>query len=420
MRKKRAAALVKWVVVIAVVVVVGAVGAKFALDYARPKVMVTNVVEGPVVQAFYATGTLSPEREYPIKSNNAGVLTKVLVDKGAKVSLNQELAVVLEDSVEFKYKQALAERDQKTALADESTSPALAEIDARLAVLVDLIQIARREQTRVTTMLEKNAASQADLDRAMDRVKVLQGEQEMLKASRKTKKLEQEKDLRLATAAVEIAQWNLDRQTVRCPIDHATVLDRPTSVGTRVAVNDHLMLVADVRPDHLVMRAAVDEEDITKVKAGGMVRMTLYAFEGRQFTGKVKTVYDKADPNRRTFEVDVEMVDKDPAFAPGMTGELAFVLHEKPSTRLVPSQAVQSGAIWIVKDGKLVKADAKIGLRSIERTEILSGLSNGDQIVLTPIGDLPEGKAVRTTFTDPLAAALLNKPKKDEVFKGGF
>jgi RND family efflux transporter MFP subunit len=169
-----------------------------------------------------------------------------------------------------------------------------------------------------------------------------------------------------------------------------------------------------------VMRAAVDEEDITKVKPGGVVRMTLYAFEGREFTGRVKTVYDKADPNRRTFEVDVEMVDKDGAFSPGMTGELAFVLHEKPSARLVPSQAVQGGVIWVVKDGKLARADAKIGLRSVERTEIVSGLSDGDQVVLTPIGELTEGKPVRTTFADPLAAALLNRPKKDEVFKGGF
>ena len=49
------------------------------------------------------------------------------------------------------------------------------------------------------------------------------------------------------------AQWNLDQATLRSPIDGA-VLDWPLSTGTRVAVNDHILQLADVNSLHLVMR----------------------------------------------------------------------------------------------------------------------------------------------------------------------
>jgi multidrug efflux pump subunit AcrA (membrane-fusion protein) len=57
-------------------------GGYVALRFLRPLVTVTEPVEGPVVQAFYSTGTVSPEREFPIKANIAGVITEMRVDKG--------------------------------------------------------------------------------------------------------------------------------------------------------------------------------------------------------------------------------------------------------------------------------------------------------------------------------------------------
>ena len=409
-----------WIVALALLGAAGWAAWRWGPEYLQPQVKVTKVVEGPVVQAFYATGTLQPDREYPIRANNAGALVDVKVDKGDHVALNQELAVVAEDAVQFRFSQAKAEREQKAKLADEKTSPVLADFDARLTSTGELLEIARRQQKRLSDAIERAAAAEADLDRAIDRVRTLAGELAALKAQRATKKIELDKDLEIAEAALKIAQWNLDRQTVRCPIADATILTRPLPLGTRINVNDPLMVLADVRADKLIMRAQVDEEDITRVKIGGSVRMTLYAYEQRQFRGTVKKVYEKADPDRRTFEVDVEMIDKDPAFSDGMTGELAFIVQEKDKARIVPSQAVQSGKVYIVRDGLLMTSDATIGLRSVERTEIATGLTGGESVVISPVLGLTEGQRVRTVFTDPIQAALLNRPKKQEIFKGGF
>lgn len=416
MIRKRAGALIRWITILAVLIAVVAIGGQLGLVWLRPQVTVTTAVQGPVVQAFYATGTLLPEHEYPIKANNPGFLTEVLVDKGDVVKKNQPLAIVHEDAVQYRFDQAQAERQQKAALADESTSPVLAEYDARLKSTQALLDIALREQKRTTQMIEANAATQADLDRAMDRVKTLAGEVDQFVAQKAAKKLELQRDLDVADAALKISQWNMERQTIRSPID-GVVLDRPLTIGTRVAVNDHIMQVANVRPENLVMRAAVDEEDRTQVHEGQPVRISLYSFPNRIFEATVKKVYDKADPDRRTFEVDVRMNEPNPNFAAGMTGELAFIIDQKPVATVIPSQAVQAGNVWVVRDGQLARADVKLGLWSVERTEVVSGCEADARVVISPVAEMQPGQHVRTVFVDPVAAANLNKPKETT---GGF
>jgi multidrug efflux pump subunit AcrA (membrane-fusion protein) len=168
------------------------------------------------------------------------------------------------------------------------------------------------------------------------------------------------------------------------------------------------------------MRAQVDEEDITKVRGGQVVRMVLYAFPGQPFEGTVARIYDKADPDRRTFEVDVKPTKPDPKFAAGLTGELAFEVRSKPAALVVPSQAIQDGRIYLLQAGRLHAAPASVGIRGVERAELLSGVHPGDRILITPVTGLKEGQWVKEQYMDPGAAAALNKPKEKEIFRGGF
>jgi HlyD family secretion protein len=413
MRGRSAQTLARWVLWSAVAVAV-VVGVGFlVLRVLRPVLMVTEATEGPVVQAFYSTGTVEPVREYPIRSNTAGILTAVNVEKGDGVRKGQELAAVTDSALFYARDRAKAELDERLARRNEQNSPVLREFDARLQASDDILAIAQREQKRVTDMLERNAASQSDLDAAINRVKTAWSEVESLRALRAVKILELDREVEVARAALNTAQWNLDQQSLRSPID-GVVLDRPTSIGTRVAVNDQILRLADVRPESLVMRAAVDEEDIVRVRIGQLVRLTLYALPGEVLSGRVARVYNEADPNRRTFEVDVEVTPPDARLSPGMTAELAFILAAKERATVIPSQAVQNQAVWIVRDQRLVRLTPQLGLNSVERVEVLAGLAPGDRVVISPIGSLTEGQQVRTNWIDPLEAAALNTPEVEE------
>jgi HlyD family secretion protein len=385
----------------------------------RTSVTVSPAVEAPVVQAFYSTGTIQPVREFPIKANVAGTLTEVLVDKGDRVKSGQPLAIVNEPSLQYAYDRAIAELKEKQARADASSSPVLQEFTRRIEAMNAMLEIAHREQDRQQRALESRAGSQSDLDRALDRVKVLHMDIAALEAQRQAKLLELQREVDVAQAAVNTARWTLDQQTLRSPVD-GVVLDRPTSQGTRVAINDVVTRVADVRPEKLLIRAAVDEEDVVNVRVDQPVRITLYAFANQVFSGKVDRIYDQADADRRTFEVDVVFERPHERFSPGMTGELAFITGEKDKAVVVPSQAVAGGVVWTVHNGTLRRNDVRVGLRSVERSEIVSGISAGDLVVLTPPTDLEVGQHVRVTELDPATAAGLNKSPEAEAgnFRG--
>lgn len=401
---------------------------------AFPQVQVTHLTSGPVVQAFYATGSVVPEREYPVHSNVAGILyLEPGIDKGSVVAKDQLLAKVISDDLEKKFKQSQAELKEKQARADEKTSPVLQEFDKRNEAFTEILALAKKELQRLRTLSESGNAQPIEIERTEDRVKTIWSELEANKAQRGAKLLELKKDLEVAQAACDIAKWNIDQQEIRAPVD-GVILDWPVPNRTRLAINDEIMTIADVRPEKLVMRAAVDEEDKNKLFTGQIVKMTFYSFPDDKFLGRVKTIYAKADPQRRTFEVDVEIVrpstmpatqaaaqpDRYDRFAAGMTGELAFVEQQKQSASILPRQALQGDSFYIVKDGKIDKVAAQAGVRNVTRVEVLGGLDRDALVLLSPIGTLQVGEHVRTQFIDPRVAADLNKPSDTEIFKGGF
>jgi len=415
MRRCRAQVGVK-LVLIAGAAVAAATGGLAVVWYSRPAVSVTRVIEGPVVQAFYATGTVRPRLEYPISSNVAGVVEKVLVSQGQAVRKGQELALVVDPMLEYNANKTAADLRMRREFADPQRSPVIHQFDQQIVAGEQMLQTAQQEQQRFASLSQRNAGSANDLDQAREHTQKIWSDVESLKAQRLTKLAELTEDLEVAQAADRAAQENQRRQTLTSPVD-GVVLDQPIAQGTHVEVNGHVMQIADVGTSSLIMRAAVDEENIAGVRNGQDVKMTLYSFAGRTFDGIVEQKYPKADPNRRTFDVDVRFALAEPKLQPGMTGELAFIEQTRARALIVPAQAVQAGAVWAVQDGKLVKTAAAIGIKSIERVEITEGLRVGDTIVISPIGALKEGQSVWiTSEMDPKVAANLNKPKQMEGF----
>ena len=415
MRNRRAfgLGLLTWGFAATVLLVVAVVA---TLWFHRPAVTVTRVIEGPVVQAFYATGTVRPRLEYPIGSNVAGIVDKVLVVQGQAVKKGQALAVVSDPSLQYQADKAKADLETRQLFADPARSPILKEFDQRMIAAKEMHRVAEQQQTRFMNLAERNAASANDRDQAIEHAQKLWSDMESLSAQREAKLRELQEDVQIAESADRMARENLDRQTLRSPVD-GVVLDEPISQGTRVEINGHVMQIADVSVGNLIVRAAVDEENVAAASAGQTVKMTLYAFPDRTFDGIVEQKYPKANPDRRTFDVDVKFQTPEPRLQAGMTGELAFIEQTRERALIVPSQAVQNGAVWLVLAGKLHKAAAAIGIRSVERAEILGpGVRAGDAVLISPVAGLSEGQLVRIGYAlEPKVAADLNKPGAVEM-----
>src|SRR5207253_906143 len=116
--------------------------------------------------------------------------------------------------------------------------------------------------------------------------------------------------------------------------------------------------------------------------------------------------------------VDVHLVDPEPHLQPGMTGELAFVIASRERAIVIPSQALQNVIVYVVNGSRLHERKVELGLKSVERIEITSGLQPGDRIALSPVTSYGDNHRIRPQFLDPITAAGLNKPAKvEQAFK---
>lgn len=406
-------------VVIAAAVVAAGAAALAVFWFSRPALTVTKVIEGPVVQAFYATGTVRPRLEYPISSSVGGIVEQVLVSQGQGVTKSQPLAIVNDPNLQYEADKARANLKTRRDFADPAKSPILHQFDQQIVAAGQMLEVAKNQEERFSSLTQRNAASANDRDTAYEHMKKLWGDLESLKAQRAAKLRELQQDVETAESADRAAQENLNRQTLRSPID-GVVLDQPIAQGTRVEINGHLMQIADLGPSSLIMRAAVDEENIAAVDKDQRVKMTLYSFPGRTFDGIVEQKYPKADASRRTFDVDIKFATSENKLQPGMTGELAFIEQTRQRALIVPSQAFQEKSIWTIRSGRLARTDASIGIKSVDRTEITGGLGTGELVVIGPILGLKEGQMVRVgSMIDPKVAADMNKPTESatEIFR---
>jgi RND family efflux transporter MFP subunit len=149
-----------------------------------------------------------------------------------------------------------------------------------------------------------------------------------------------------------------------------------------------LLTVADL--SRIYVLASVDESDIGCVRVGYDASMTVDAHADRRFRGLVERIATKGETSSNvvTFEVKIQVTDARRALLkPEMTANIDIVIASSDDALLVPSQAVTK-----TRDGYVVKVDegqeapasrtVEIGIRSETTIEVVSGLEEGERVVL--------------------------------------
>lgn len=195
-------------------------------------------------------------------------------------------------------------------------------------------------------------------------------------------------DAAAAKGPAELAHWQdiykatpmlapMSGQVINVEVDAGQVLSASTGVV--------------VLSDHLIVDAQVDETDIGKIKVGQKTNLTLDAYANQIIGGRVSQIrYEAKTVNNVTMYEAYVLPNKVPKFMrSGMTANVEFLVDGKDDALLVPTEAIQTG-----KDGKIsvlvpgVKndrpqsVDVVTGLTSGAKTEIVSGLSEGDKILI--------------------------------------
>jgi HlyD family secretion protein len=142
--------------------------------------------------------------------------------------------------------------------------------------------------------------------------------------------------------------------------------------------------------DCFYMTAPIDEVDAANVRVGMPAVITMDAFRGQAFEGRVRRVSDyvlEIEKQARTVDVEVNFVSPDSVerLLAGYSADVEIVLETREKVLRVPTEAVLEGQrvfVFHPETGLLERREVKVGIANWMFTEITSGLSEGDQVVI--------------------------------------
>lgn len=301
-----------------------------------------------------STGTIKAETEARISSQRTGRITKLLFDEGTFVDNKKVIAEL--DSEEEYLNLKLAEATLQKAKA------ILLETDKRLK--------------RAKELIKAGYISEAELDLT---------EKEHAVADASVKEAEN---------SLAIAKLNYSYSFIRSPID-GVVTARFVELGDTIVKGNIMGTVVSI--DSLYVEGFIDEADISRVSIGKEVNITMDAYQDRVFKGtvyRVSPVVTGGKQETRTFEVRARLKEMPPAIKPGMSAEVEVIIDKADNALIIPSQAViernGNSFVYVVKDSKARLVQVKTGRSNWTYTEVLSGISEGDEVIINP--DTPKLK----------------------------
>jgi len=153
----------------------------------------------------------------------------------------------------------------------------------------------------------------------------------------------------------------------------------------------------------LYVSAPIDEVDAASIKVGQSARVTLDAFRGKQFPARIRRIAPYVvdfEKQARTVEVEAAFVDgiiKSTHLLPGYSADVEVVLERRESVLRIPTEAMlENNTVYVFDDGVAKLRVVKKGLANWRYTEVVSGLSRGDKVIISlDAKGLQEGAQVK-------------------------
>ncbi len=350
-----------------------------------------------IVNSVTATGTVEPVTKVEVGTQVSGIIDKLFADYNDIVKAGQ----------------IIAEMDKVNLEAELVSS------DAQLAAARTEYEYREKEYRRTEQLHEKELVSDSDYDSAYYQYQTAKNSYSQ------------------AQAAYTKVKRNLSYATITSPID-GVVISRAVEEGQTVAAGFETPTLFTIAKDLTDMQviADVDEADIGQVKEGQKVVFTVDAYPDDEFAGIVEQVRLEATTtsNVVTYEVVISAPNPDLKLKPGLTANVTVTTLEEKGVLAVPTKALRftpdpdmlssigisiegfasagpdSRAVWVRKGNVISQRSVTVGNTSGDKTGIVSGISEGDEVVT----GLEVAVAAKTATTErsPFAPGPRNEKKK--------
>ena len=351
----------------------------------------TDVQPDTIRNSVTATGTIEPVTEVEVGTQVSGIISNIYVDYNSLVKKGQ----------------VIAELD-KTTLNSELNSAR-----ANLASAKSELDYQTANYKRYKTLNEKGLVSRNDYEVAyLDYRKALE-------------------TYNTTKESVKKAETNIGYATITSPID-GIVLSKEVEEGQTVAASFETPTLFTIAKDLTDMRviADIDEADIGNVKEGQNVTFTVDAYPNDTFHGQVTQVRQEATEtdNVITYEVVISAPNNDLKLKPGLTANVSVSTLERTNVLSVKAKALRftptkevlgktykivdtdgKNKLWTREGNTLTAHKVNIGATDGIRTEILGGIKQGTQVVMS-MTEIKAPEEPQEEETNP----FMPRPKKKE------
>jgi HlyD family secretion protein len=357
---------------------------------------IAKVTRGDVARSVVATGQIQPITKVEVKSKASGIVQKLYVDINDRVRKGQELAQLDQQEIQA---QVDAQRAQlASAEANVTTYEANIEQDKVNAAAPDL-PMYKATLDRNVEMNKEGIVSHQTLDDAnRDYLAALtRRNSAQAQVGVDTAKLKQARaQVMQNQASLKQLEEQLGYTTIVAPMD-GVILSRDVEMGDAVSSilvlgSTATLVMTEGDTSEVYVQGKVDEADIAHVYLGQPARIKVESFRDRLFNGKVTKIAPMGvqKDNVTTFEVRVSINNPGGELKALMTANAEILLDEHKGVLNVPENAIlydnQRNASVQVPDKHqkegFRKVPVTIGLSNGSVTEIVSGLKEGDQVVL--------------------------------------
>lgn len=344
-------------------------------------VKVARMFPSRALAVLNASGYVVAQRKAAVSSKATGRLEKLFVEEGKAVKKGDILG-------------QLENQDLKATLEEAKALLKVAEASWRNAEAE--LQDATLNYNRIQSLRQSGSVATQTFDSAEARYK-------KAVAIHRRAQFEMEK----ATASITVAEVNLEYSLIRAPFD-GVILTKNADEGEVVApfgasLNAKAAVVTMADMSSLMVEVDVAESSLEKVRVRGPVEIKLDAFPNDRFSGTVHMIVPTADRSKATVLTKIKFDQLDEKVLPEMSAKAAFLSRaltpdENRAFLSIPSSAVRNSPhkrVFLVKDGKAHLVPITTGKHWNDTVEVLSGLEEGDIIVLQPDKHLKDGNRVK-------------------------
>ena len=378
---------------------------------AEVPVQVIPVVAKPIVYSIKMTGDILPLLQVDLSPKVSGYLERIEVHIGDVVKQGQVIAQIDQTDflnkvreIEAKVAQARAQlaeietgtRTEELRQAEEAVKQAQSRFENAKLQHERIFALYKRE---VISKKEQDAAdmeysvAEAQLASSQQQLKLLRdgARQEVRDATRAKLRemeaiLEQERTRLKDTKIIAPFRGEISRKYV-----DAGAFVSPSAPPTP--------LVTLVHTEILKIVANVLEKDVPLLKPGMKAKIRAESYPGRVFEGRVEKINSTLDISTRTLQAEVYIPNPDRSLKPGMFANVEMVLLEKSQTLVLPREAILEAdremSVFVVDGKQAVRRLITIGYEQDRMVEILTGLKEGDQVVVKGQQSIKDGTTIR-------------------------